>query len=208
RSAMKSPPLASAARIVEAARADGRFVVAYAGGHAPNHDLDTLIDAAEMVRDERFCFILMGSGSAREALIRRAQAAGLEHVHFLERASRGVALSTLSLADAVYVGIAEGSLYRYGIGLNKIYDAMFVGRPIVAAYTAGNDPVTDAECGMTSPAGDVEGVAAALRALARMETSSREAMGLRGHRFVLQNHDYRRLAARFLEEIEVARAAM
>ncbi len=202
--ALSEPPLEEAVGIVERARQEGRLVVGYTGGHAPNHDLETLLKAAAKVDKDRFCFVLIGSGPSKRGLIDQARKADLTNVHFLDRTTRGRALPTLSMMDAAYVGISKGPLYRFGIGLNKIFDAMFVAKPIVAAYTAGNDPVGDCDCGFASPASDVDGVADALRRLADMDQPLRRAMGERGRAHVLEHHDYRRLADRFLEEIRMA----
>jgi glycosyltransferase involved in cell wall biosynthesis len=185
---------------------EGRTIVGYAGGHAPNHDLETLLDAASKIDPDRFCFILIGSGPSKKSLVQMVHKSGTRNVHFLDRTTRGRALATLSLTDAAYVGIAEGSLYRFGIGLNKIYDAMFVGRPIVAAYTAGNDPIGESACGFTSPAGDSDAVAAALVHLAAMNDDERNSMGLRGRKHVLNHHDYRHLSDRFLEAVQSSKS--
>lgn len=207
REAMQEPPTKEATRIIGEAKSAGRSVVIYAGGHAPNHDLETLLNAAELLRAEPFTFLLIGSGPSKELLKATASDAGLTNVHFLPRTSRGCVLSTMALADMLYVGIAPGSLYRFGIGLNKIFDAMFIGKPIVAAYTSGNDPVQEAGCGITSEARDADGVTDAMRQIRSMPDERRSEMGRRGHEFVIENHDYEKLADRFLHVIQQARGS-
>ncbi len=202
--AMQEPPINEAMQIITDAKSRNRSVVVYAGGHAPNHDLETLLDAAEAVKDEPFTFILIGSGPSKKSLEARAAKTGLSKFHFLPRASRGSALSTMKLADILYAGIAPGPLYRFGIGLNKIFDAMYVGKPIVGAYTSCNDPIQDAECGISSDTKDVKGVVNALRTIHSMPQNLRDQMGQRGHDFVIENHDYEKLANRFLDVIQDA----
>jgi glycosyltransferase involved in cell wall biosynthesis len=75
----------------------------------------------------------------------------------------------------------------------------------VAAYTAGNDPIGEAGCGITVPAGDSEGLAIAMHRIAAMPPEERRRLGAAGGDFVRRNHDYRRLSRRFLDEIERCR---
>ena len=126
-------------------------------------------------------------------------------VEFLDRMPRLAAISTLQACDAVFVGLKAEPLFRFGIGMNKIFDAMLVERPVVAAYSAGNDPIGEAKCGITVPAGDATGLATALRRVAAMPAEQRAGLGAAGGAFVRANHDYRVLAGRFLEAIETRR---
>ncbi len=59
----------------------------------------------------------------------------------MPRMSRAGAFAAMQATDAIFVGLRAHPIYRFGIGMNKIYDGMLAGRPLVAAYTAGNDPV-------------------------------------------------------------------
>ena len=75
-------------------------------------------------------------------------------------------------------------------------------KPIIYAIEAGNNPVKEAGCGISVPPEDPEAIADAIRQLAGMSQSERYNMGQRGRDYVLQNHDYRVIARRFLEVLE------
>jgi glycosyltransferase involved in cell wall biosynthesis len=108
--------------------------------------------------------------------------------------------------DVLYVGLQAKPLYRFGISLNKLMDYMMAGRPIVSAVAAGNDPVSEAGCGIVVAPGRPDATAAAIRQLATTAPVEREAMGRRGRDYVRARHTYPVLATRFLEAIEAARA--
>jgi glycosyltransferase involved in cell wall biosynthesis len=178
---------------------DGSMVVAYAGGIAETHDLMALLRAAVQLKNEPITFALLGDGPAKARLRAFADKEHLDRVHFFDRMPRNEALAACAGADVMYVGLADHPLYRFGIGLNKIVDAMLLAKPIVAAYSAANDPISDAQCGTHVAAGDVDGVA---RSLQSMRTADRAVLGAAGHAYVVRHHNYDVLAEDFLCEIE------
>ena len=75
------------------------------------------------------------------------------------------------------------------------------GRPVLMAIDAGNDPVREADCGLTVKPEDPQAVVAGIRRLLSLTKNECIAMGERGRRYVIENHDYRVLARRFLESL-------
>jgi len=195
------------AEAVRRMRSEGRFTIVHAGGHGDYHGLDTLIRAMDALPSGRFGLVTIGEGAAKDRL--RSLADGLANVHarFIDRVDRASALSAMTEGDVVYAGLRGHSIYRFGIGLNKIYDAMLCGRPIIGSYTAGNDPVTEAECGIRVPADDPRSLAAGIERLASFSTDRRNEMGENGRRHVLEHHDFESLAGRLMDAIAKRRTS-
>lgn len=193
------------ATAVREMRSDGRFTIVHAGGHGDYHGLDTLILALNELPAQRFGLVTIGEGPAKNRL--RALADGLDNVHaqFVDRVDRASALSAMKESDAVYAGLRGHPIYRFGIGLNKIYDAMLCGRPIIASYTAGNDPVTEADCGIRVEADDAASLANGIHRLASLTERRRDELGANGRRHVREHHDLESLSRRLLEAIRAAR---
>jgi glycosyltransferase involved in cell wall biosynthesis len=189
-----------AATAIDALREEGRFVIGYAGSHTTSYGLDTLLDAVRLAEDTRPAVVFIGDGPEKAQL--EVMAADLPGVRFLDRMPRLDAISTLQACDAVFVGLRAEPLFRFGIGMNKIFDAMLVERPVLAAYSAGNDPIGEAGCGITVPAGDAKGLEIAMSQVAAMPPDERRRLGAAGGDFVRRHHDYRLLSSRFLDEIE------
>ena len=188
------------------ARERGRCIVGYAGSHGVPNALDTLLDAAALLRDEPLQFVLVGDGHEKARLQQRVQAEGLaDRVSLLPAIPKAQIPSFLGAIDIAYIGWQRVPIYRFGIAPNKLMDYMMAGCPVLHAVEAGNDPVAEAGCGLTVAPESPAAVAEGLRKLAAMPSDLRRAMGERGRGFVLSHHTYPVLAQRFLQAIEAAR---
>ncbi len=182
-----------------ALRRQGKFIVGYAGTHGVANALDTLLDAARLVGDERIAFVLVGGGPAKEALISRARALKLKNVHFFDPVPKEHVPALLRCFDVAYIGWQRQRLYRYGIAPNKLIDYMMAGCPILHSVDAGNDPVADAGCGLTVAPQDPQAVVRGLLALFMLSPKERTALGQRGRAFAMSNLSYPVLGRRFLQ---------
>lgn len=180
---------------------DGRAIVGYAGAHGIANALDSFIDAANLLREVPVALALVGSGPEKEALMKKAKDMGLKNVVFLPPVPKRAMPALLERMDVLYISFRKKPLFRFGISPNKLMDYMMAGKPVVCAIEAGNDPVTECGCGFSIPAESPPAVAGAVRRLLDLETAERAAMGARGRQYVRANHDYRILAARFLEAV-------
>lgn len=192
------PLPAPAAAVLTELRRQGRTVVGYAGSHGLANALDTLLDAAALLRELPLAFVLAGAGPDKQALQRKADTAGLRHVHFLAPLPKRAMPALLRRFDLAYLGWQRQPLYRFGISPNKLGDYMMAGRPILHAVEAANDPVRDAGCGLSLPPDDPAALAAAIRQLAALPAPQRDALGRRGADYARTHLNYTLLASRFL----------
>ncbi|HEX7982755.1 MAG TPA: glycosyltransferase family 4 protein, partial [Duganella sp.] len=160
------PLPAPAAALLDALRDEGRTVVGYAGSHGLANALDTLLDAAALLRGRPLAFVLAGAGPDKKALQRKAAAAGLCHVHFLDPLAKRHMPALLRRFDLAYLGWRRQPLYRFGISPNKLGDYMMAARPIIHAVEAANDPVAEAGCGVSVAPAAPAALAAAIARLA------------------------------------------
>lgn len=146
--------------------------------------------------------VMVGTGPDREALLARVASEGLTNVTMLPAISKQSIPRFLDDVDIAYIGWHPNPLYRFGISPNKLMDYMMAGKPVVHSVSAGNDPVTEAGCGITVPPGDVVAVVDAVLELATMSQSARNCMGQAGKTAILQNQTYKVLAKQFLNSDE------
>jgi glycosyltransferase involved in cell wall biosynthesis len=184
-----------------AARTAGECTVVHAGSMGVPNALDVLLDAAARLRDERLRFVLVGDGHERPRLVQRIADEGLARVQWFAPVPKTQVPALLAGADMAYLGWRRVPIYRFGIAPNKLMDYMMAGCCVLHAVDAGNDPVAEADCGLTVAPEDPEAVAAGLRRLAALPADARRAMGDRGRSFVLAHHTYPVLARRFLEAL-------
>lgn len=107
----------------------GKFVVMYSGNHSELNPLDTLLDAADQVRDiDRMVFVFVGGGAGKSAVDRRI-ARGAPNIISLPYQPLDSLAASLGAADIHVVSVGNSM-----VGIVhpcKIYSAMAVGRPIL-----------------------------------------------------------------------------
>ena len=133
-----------------------RFVVMHSGNVGLSQDLDTMLDAAELLRaQEDVLFVVIGEGAARAGLVREAGRRGLDNVQFLPYQPKDRLSESLGAADLHVVGLHRG--LRGFIVPSKVYGIMAAGRPFIAAAEEGSEPariVGEHRCGVRVEPGD------------------------------------------------------
>ena len=196
----EGPPLRDdVVQVLQAAQRAGRTVVGYAGSHGLPNALDTLLDAAQLLRDHAIQFVLVGDGHEKARLAQRVAGESLTNVSLLPPIPKAQIPALLRALDIAYIGWQRMPIYRFGIAPNKLMDYMMAGCAVLHSVEAGNDPVAEAGCGITVQPQAPAAVAEGLLRLTEIGADARRAMGERGRAFVLANHTYPVLAQRFLE---------
>lgn len=178
-----------------------RFIVGYAGAHGVANALDSLLDAALLLREVPVDLVLVGQGPEKERLQQKASDCNLTNVHFLPPVPKEAIPALLVSMDALYIGLQKQPLFRFGISPNKLMDYMMSGKPVVHAIEAGNDMVADSGCGISVEPESPNAIAAAIRQLQSLTAEERREMGQRGQDYVVCHHDYQVLAKNFLDNV-------
>lgn len=187
---------AETAAAVARARAMGKCILMYLGGFSKANALDDLLEAAPLMPFGIQLF-LIGNGPLKAEIAKKVERENLQNVTLLDAVPKPRVQGVLRLADALYIGAKRTPLYRYGVGMNKIYDYMLSGRPILYAVESSNNPVAEVGCGIRIAAEDPQEIASAARMLLQMTEEERARLGENGRRYVRQYHDYRVLAGQF-----------
>jgi glycosyltransferase involved in cell wall biosynthesis len=99
-------------------------------------------------------------------------------------------------ADVLVATLKDIRLYEHGTSLNKLYDYLAAGRPIVFGAHGSNNPVSESGGGLVVPPENATAMADALIRLSRMSDAERCDMGRKGLAYVQEHHDIRILAGR------------
>ena len=181
----------------------GQFIVGYFGGHGLSNALDQMLDvAAEFLRggdDENTIFVFVGDGSEKNRLVMRSETEHISNAFFLPPVSKKAIPGLLEQFSCAYMTGADSPLYRFGLCLNKMFDAMMAGLPIVCAFNAPDTLVRLHQCGYQCDPSDRKKVASAIRAIRSMQPEDRAQMGRNGRTAVMQHYTYELLAAQFLQ---------
>lgn len=168
--------------------------IAYTGTLGAANALETLLDAAAMLRDlTDLHIILVGEGRERAYLKAKRDQLDLPNVHFLNGVPKDQVQSVLGKCDACYIGWLNSPLYRWGISANKIPEYLFSGKPIIHSFGGEADPIAKYECGITVPPENAQALAGAIRQFHAMPEDERRRMGEKGHQAALEQYDYAKL---------------
>lgn len=174
---------------------NGKFTVGYAGNFGIAQGLQIALDAADRLRDEDVRFVLVGAGPRDRALRAERERRGLDKVEIVPPVEPERVGPLMQTWDALLVPLRDHPALSDFIP-SKLYDAMAVGRPIVAA--AGRETaelVRQIGCGLVIAPEDGAALAEAVRSLARdRDLASR--LGCAGRRAApeyARSHQVRRL---------------
>ena len=185
---------------IEFLKQQGIFTVVYVGGFAQANALQTLVQACSLLPDG-IAVVLVGKGEYKDELAAYAAQNNLRNLYFEEYVPKAQVQGVLAQADGLYIGARASALYRYGIGMNKLYDYMLAARPILFAIDAPDNEVKQSGCGICIKPEDAHALAECIVWMQQMRVTERDGMGRRGRDFVLAHRNYRHLAQLFLDAI-------
>jgi colanic acid biosynthesis glycosyl transferase WcaI len=177
-----------------------RFVVMYSGLLGIKHGLETILDAAELLREhEDVAFFIRGEGPRRQALEDRVAELGLENVLFGGELPIEEVPQLLARADVCVTNLLPDP-YLEKIVSVKVFEYLACEKPVVGALRGeGARVLEESGGGITVAPGDAQAMAAAILEL-RDDPERREALGKAGRRYV-EEHYSRAVIAATLERL-------
>ncbi|MBF6612329.1 MAG: glycosyltransferase family 4 protein [Chloroflexi bacterium] len=181
------PDLSGAGELRAQLGLQDNYVVMYAGIHGIAQGLESLLDAAHLLKNRRDIeFLFVGEGPKKAELIARKEALGLENVRFLPEVPSCKMPAYLSAADCMIVPLRAEPLFR-GALPSKLFEAWACERPVVLSVAGEAEAVMkEANAGL---AARPENAADIAEAIERLEANREEAakMGKRGRAYVIEH---------------------
>lgn len=201
----KQPSEASERALALADDMRRQFSVVFAGNLGTAQALDTLVDAAKLLRERSdISFFVVGSGSREKHLREEVCVNGLTNVTFCGRFDSHEMGTILPAASALLVSLTDAPIFALTVP-SKLQAYLATGRPVLAAINGeGGRIVEEAGAGLVSPAEDAAALAESVERLAALSEGERKAMGDRGRAYFEQNFSANKLAkalAQHLEEV-------
>jgi hypothetical protein len=186
----------------------GKFVAGYVGTHGMAHGLETLLDAAELVRSraggEKFRFLLLGDGARKMALVQIASARGLNNVVFVDSVGKDEVARYWALLDVAIIHLRRTELFASVIP-SKLFESMGMGIPVLLGLKGESaDIVRNEQTGLLFEPEDPVSLVDALETLAESD-SSREKYRVNALA-AAKNYNRSTLAAMMLKELEAVAA--
>lgn len=179
------------------------FLVGYTGALIPAVSIATLIQAANLLRDEpNIGFVIVGRGRCKPMLQQKVRELGLNNVTFVDLIPKLQVPAILERFSAVYLGMTASSLYRFGVSPNKLFDYLLSSRPIIYSVDSGAyQPVKTHEAGIQIQPEEPKELAAAIKKLCATSEEERQRMGRNGKTAVLEHYEFKKLAAKLDREV-------
>jgi glycosyltransferase involved in cell wall biosynthesis len=137
------------------------FTLLYSGNIGQNHDLDTILEAADAIELDNVGFLIIGEGDHKQSLVQKADRMGLRdgRITFLPYQLREELPYSLTSGDVSIVTVQEG---LEGLCVSsKLYSALAAGMPVlVIAHPSADEAciVRRFDAGFSVKQGDVERV--------------------------------------------------
>ncbi|MDB9314783.1 glycosyltransferase family 4 protein [Spirulina sp. CS-785/01] len=177
-----------------------RFIVQYSGNLGRCHDLNTILVAAELLRDQPIQFLFIARGAQLDACQERVERANLKNCRFLPYQDKEVLPYSLTACDLSLVSISPG--LEGLVAPSKLYGILAAGRPVAAVcapHSYLRDVLAEAKCGRAFDNGDGEGLANYIYKLSQYPHYA-ESMGLSGRQY-LQTHFTPEIVAKTYYEV-------
>ena len=180
----------------------GKFVAAYVGTHGMAHHLETVLEAARLLRNvPDVVFLLVGDGAERARLLQLKESMDLENVVMLPQQPKERMPAVWAASDVSLVLLKKSDLFKTVIP-SKIFESLAMQRPVVLGVEGEARQIVEAaDAGIGIEPENAAELAAAVVALAR-DPERRSRMGYSGRAYVEAHFDRRVLARRYLEVLQ------
>lgn len=174
-----------------------KFIVGYFGGHALSNALNNLVETAAKIDDDSIHFVLVGDGVEKGILIKRSKELELNNITFMKAIPKRAIPSLCKEFDCIYMGSMESPLYRFGLCLNKMFDSMMAGKPIICAITTPKTYIEEYGCGIKVNSDDVAGCVSAINYIKNLSDLEKAEINNNGKKAVADVFNYGCLANKF-----------
>lgn len=164
---------------------DGTFHFMFAGNIGAVQSVETVIRAAEKLKDEPVKFHIVGGGTDLERIQELGK--GLENVVFYGRRPLEEMPDFYSKADAMLVTLASDPVLSLTLP-GKVQSYMAVGKPIIGAIDGETKEVIEAaQCGFCGKAENVDGLVGNIKKF--IKSDRREEMGKNARKYYEENFE-------------------
>ena len=126
----------------------GKFVAGYIGTHGMAHGLETILKAADLLRQQpgggALRFIFLGDGARKSVLQEKAKAMGLSNVIFIDSVPKEEVVKYWSLLDVSIIHLRKTDLFTKVIP-SKLFECMGMGIPVLHGVAGESAEIVESE---------------------------------------------------------------
>lgn len=179
-----------------------KFHVVYAGNLGNAQNIDVIVDAANVLKEENDVeFLIFGTGGLKDQFVAKVNELKLDNVKFFPLQPMERVSQVYGLGDVCVVSCKPG---LGGAAMpSKMLSIMSAGRAVVASFDKGELTyiLENHKCGMYAPAGDADAFAELIKHLAQNREECKT-MGDNARKLILQKFTKAYGTSRFVEIIK------
>ncbi|HWQ41208.1 MAG TPA: glycosyltransferase family 4 protein [Desulfosporosinus sp.] len=180
----------------------GKFVLVYTGTMGYAQGLETLLEAANLLRSEsQYHFLFLGDGTEKPKLEEMAKELELTNVQFLGFQPVTDMPRYLSLAAGSIIPLKKLKLFE-GARPSKMFPAMGCAVPVIySGEGEAVDLIKEAGAGLTVEPENPKEMAQAIRSLYELSDKGKS-MGENGRRYVEEHYSWDSIVTNWLQELK------
>ncbi len=181
--------------LIEQIKTKYKFVLCFFGSHTKSYALEYIIEAIRYFDNTKVGLVLVGDGTDKQNLIKQSE--NIKNIYFFDPIPKKCIPTFLENVDGIYIGALNNKMFRFGIAMNKLFDSMMSGKPILYAVNAPNNYIKKYKCGISVEAESVEALRKGIEVLINKTEEERMKLGNNGREAVLKYYNYKVLAKEF-----------
>lgn len=170
---------------------DGQFIVSYFGNMGTCQDVETMMKAAELLKDDdRIQFLILGHGNKKDDVETRIKEKGLHNVQLLNFLTGKDFQQAVSISSCCIVSLEKG--LKGTCAPSKYYSYLQGGQPVLAVVEKDSYlalEIEEAKIGYFVELGNATGLKNAIVAMVE-DPNQRKAMGIRAKRLYEDKYAY------------------
>jgi glycosyltransferase involved in cell wall biosynthesis len=128
------------------------FKVIYTGSIRKVNNISMIVDTASYMQANGYSyikFLVYGDGNEREELEKHCKEKNLNNIVFKGQVDKKFIPYILSRSDLNLMHVQQTDIMRYGCSLNKLFEYLASGKPILSDLIVGYDLLERYNCGVT-----------------------------------------------------------
>lgn len=179
-----------------------KFIVQYSGNMGLTHDMETIVEAANLLKDDdSIHFLLIGDGGKRKIVEHMIVDYKLKNITMLPYQPRENLINSLSASHVSLISLESNAR---GLSVpSKLYGILASGRPALALVPEDSEvalTLNEYNCGLVVAPKDVDALVSSINWL-KDHKNERAAMGENAHKAFLQNFTVAKCADKYFDLI-------
>ena len=180
---------------------DSKFNIIYTGSIRFVNNLGKLLDVAKCIQNPNVKFLIWGKGNELSALEQRVADENIGNVIFKGYVDKKYIPYITSCADLNLAHGQNSAIMRFGMSLNKMFDYMAAGKPILTDFSGNYNPTVQCGAGIDLKNPTVENIAKAIDDFSDLDAET-YATYCRNARKGAKQYDFKNLTKKLLDILE------